>query len=78
MPERLTEWALGFFAAAWLSLLSFIHFMQNKRIDNTVPRPEYEAMKKSINDELKEVKTGIGGIHARLDKIFLNRRGDGN
>lgn len=80
MPEKMVEWALGFFAAAWLGAVTLANRGQNKRIDNRVPRPEYEAEKKNINrqfDEVKEdIKEGIGGIHERLDKIFSNRRDD--
>lgn len=86
MPERMVEWALGFFATAWLGLMTLNFRGQNKKIetntsdikkcaDKYIPRPEYEAMKDTTDQRFDRVDEGINGIHSRLDKIYENQKG---
>jgi len=81
MPERMIDWALGFFAMAWLGLVTLAHRGQNKKIetvatdlkkcaDDHIPRPEYEAMKETTEKSFERIDSGIQGIHKRLDKII--------
>lgn len=78
-------WIAGAAVAAWNGLLTFILFSNRADIkdvgkdreDHCVPRPECERTHTALNtrmdrleDELKtEIRTGMTGIHKRLDKM---------
>lgn len=52
-----------------------------EREEHCIPRPECERTHKSLDERLSqfegEVKDGIKGIHARLDKVLLAKKSGG-
>lgn len=73
---------VGWFFVAWNGLLTLILGHQMKKVgeiskereDHCIPRNECERTHKALNERIdrfeNEMKTGITGVHQRLDKIL--------